>query len=77
MLEFRTVSLGRHSKRLHIEAPGCIINVYPDLTDSDGRPVVRVEILADHYAGEAPWTIEGEPGKHDHAVRIVRTEAEG
>lgn len=43
---------------LHIEAPGCIINIMANLTDAEGRQVTTVEILANgqRFAGDA-WFI--------------------
>lgn len=71
----KTVNLSRRSPMLHIEAPGCIINIYPDLTDRDGRPVVRVEVLADgdRYAGDPQWWIEGEAGTGSIGCRVIQT----
>jgi hypothetical protein len=63
-------------KTLHIEAPGCIVNVMIDLTNSAGQAVTRVEILADHYAGEPRWWIDGEDGKAFQAALVVQ-ESEG
>jgi hypothetical protein len=69
----RTVSLTRRSKPLHIEAPGCIVNIVPGLTDAEGRRVVSVEIRADgkRYAGEIPWWIDGKSGEDYLRLRVV------
>ena len=42
---------------LHVEAPGCIINIETTHTDDEGRPFVRVEVMADRdrYAGDPEW----------------------
>lgn len=73
----RTISLSSRSraKLLHIEAPGCIINIHVGLSDVDGREVTRVSIDADgdRYSGEPQWWIDGEEGKKGLGVRIVRT----
>lgn len=62
-----------HTKRmdqpLHIEAPGCIINVYAGLTDCDGNQVTAVQILCDDYAGATWRTAEGEKSLN---IRIVK-----
>lgn len=39
-------------KLLHIEAPGCIINIQVGLRDSAGRPVTSIQIKCDEYAGD-------------------------
>ena len=58
--------------KLHIEAPGCIINIRCNLHDEDGREVTSVEISCDRYAGEPEWNINGEDGVDYKNVRIVR-----
>jgi hypothetical protein len=59
---------------LHIEAPGCIVNIRVGLTDSEGRAVTSVSISADgnRYSGEPQWWIEGVPGNATAGARIVR-----
>ena len=47
-------------KGLHIEADGCIVNIYEGLYDRSNRPVTAIEILPDdHYAGELKWKLFG------------------
>ena len=59
--------------KLHIEAPGCIINIRCNLHDKDGREVTSVEIICDQYRGEPTWSINGEGEDYNtHNVRIVR-----
>lgn len=41
---------------LHLEVPGCIVNIRFNLTSSEGQPVTSIEVLADQYAGEA-WDV--------------------
>jgi hypothetical protein len=55
----RRISVGRRSKMLHIEGPGCIINITPGLEDRAGRPVVHIEVIADEAGinGEQ-WRID-------------------
>lgn len=45
---------------LHIEAPGCIVNIMADLKDDEGRAVTTVEILAngERFPSD-PWWIVG------------------
>jgi len=45
-------------KGIHIEAEGCIINIYEGLTDRLGRKVTAVEILPDVLADEE-WELDG------------------
>jgi len=72
----RTVALSKRSRNtpLHIEAPGCIINVYM-VHDDQGRDVTAISISSDggRYAGEPKWWIEGKPGHAGLAVRVIKT----
>ena len=74
--DMRTITISERSrcKRLHIEAPGCLINITIGLHDSDGRPVTNVTVAADgnRYAGEPAWWVDAEPGEAGRAFRIVR-----
>lgn len=71
----RNVSLTKKSGLLHIEAPGCIVNIKCGLTDWDGREVVNVSISANgnRYSGDPEWWINGEHGNSGVAVRVVCT----
>ena len=77
MADMKTVVLSERSKHnlLHIEAPGCIINVQIGLTDAEGRPVTHVSVSAngDRYAGDPEWWGEGQHGNKGVGVRIIRT----
>lgn len=59
-----TISLhaGRRFRTLHVEAPGCIVNIHFGLTDTEGRSVTNVSINADgrRYAGERGWFVATE-----------------
>ena len=72
----RNISLSRKSSLLHVEAPGCIVNIHPGLTDTDGRAVVRVSIEADgdRYSGDPQWWVEGVAGARGHGVRVIQTD---
>lgn len=76
MSDMRTIRLTRRSKLLHIEAPGCIINIQTNLTDREGHAVVSVSILADgkRYADNSQWWIEGEADNRHQGCRIVQTD---
>ncbi len=56
----KTVVLNKRSKHdvLHIEAPGCIINIRHGLTNRDGQAVTSINVIPDdHYAGEKAWRV--------------------
>lgn len=73
----KTITLSGRSrdKLLHIEAPGCIVNIQAGLHDAAGREVTHVEISAsgDRYAGDPQWWIEGESGYRGIGARIIQT----
>lgn len=77
MTDMKTVRLTRRSKILHVEAPGCIINISPYLDDKEGRPVVHISIAADgdRYKGDPQWWVNGEAGAAGYALRIIQTNA--
>lgn len=46
--EMRTVCFtGKHSKMLHVVAPGCIVNIRPGLFLPNGRQMTHVEVIPD------------------------------
>jgi hypothetical protein len=60
----------QHQRGLcHIEAPGCIVNIYHSLTDTEGRSVTRVDIRADQYAGEPKWTLPDVPEPSEAQIK--------
>lgn len=73
----RNISISERSRTnlLHIEAPGCIINIRVGLTDHEGRSVTAISIEADgdRYAGDPEWWIEGDRGSKGIGVRVVRS----
>jgi hypothetical protein len=71
----RSIRLTARSQLLHIEAPGCIVNIDPGLTDTDGHMVCRVDVNADgdRYKGDRQWWVEGEAGNRGMSFRIVQT----
>ncbi len=70
----KTITINERSrdKLLHIEAPGCIINIHVGLTDSEGRAVTRIDVKSDRYAGEPAWWVENQEGNSGMAIRVVR-----
>ena len=71
----KTITLNERSRDrcLHVEAPGVIVNITINLTDSAGRRVTSIEIIADgdRYAGEPPWWLGGQPGYNAQHVRVI------
>ena len=53
-------------KGLHIEAEGCIVNVYEGLKNAEGKEVTAIEILPDNCVGEE-WEVVG-----DTNIRIIK-----
>jgi hypothetical protein len=71
----KTVNLSRKSDPLHIEAPGCIVNIWPGLTDADGRAVCTIHIRTDQYAETGGrWYIDGEADRIQAGIRVVQTD---
>ncbi len=75
MARQRNLNLTERSPLLHIEAPGCIINIHCGLRDMDGRKVVNISVEADgdRYSGDPEWWVDGELGNKGRAVRVVCT----
>ena len=71
----KTISLNSRSKETLIQATGCIINVQVGLHDSAGRPVTRVDIKCDQYAGEQRWYLPDYENAAGIGIRIVGEEA--
>lgn len=61
------------ARRLHVEAPGCIINVETGRTNAQGQSVTFVDVVADgnHFAGDSEWWVNGERGRNGGAFLIV------
>jgi hypothetical protein len=71
-----TVSKRDNGQLIHIEAPGCIVNIRLGLSTVAGQEVTAITIQCDNYAGEAAWTMpDFENARHLH-VRVVK-EQEG
>lgn len=70
-------AVGRY---LHIEAPGCIVNIYVGLRgNGNSADVTSISITADadRFSGEAPWwCTPGEFDQHGGAIRIVRRDSD-
>lgn len=68
----------RHTKRmeqpLHVEAPGCIVNIYAGQQDTDGTPVTTVQILCD-TTGTDKWLLEN--GERFVSLRVIREQPSG
>ena len=59
----------RMSQPLHVEAPGCIINIRAGLETDEGRPVTVVSIICDDYATDT-WRLDD--GEKFVSLRIVK-----
>ena len=74
--DMKTVTISNRSKYriLHIEVPGCIVNIHIGLTNIDGNPVTNVSITADQFAGDKKWMVVPDNGKPRDGigVRVVR-----
>jgi len=55
-----TIRKLKNNKAIHIEAKGCIVNIYEGLSDVKGRSVTIIEIIPDdHYMEERIWKLIG------------------
>jgi len=65
----------RHFKDeiLHVEVPGCIVNIRPLLIDMNGRSVTSVEIIVDRCPNDdgSEWKLDGTANN-----RIIRYPAQ-
>lgn len=59
---------------LHIEAPGCIVNIHAGLADAAGREVTRVSVdaNADKYAGDPQWWCPDLQDPKGLGIRVVQ-----
>jgi hypothetical protein len=57
---------------LHVEVPGCIINVHVGLQTQDGQNVTRVDIKCDDYPGEDVWRCPDFDNAEFVGVRVMR-----
>lgn len=57
---------------LHVEAPGCIVNIHVGLATSEGSDVTAISIQCDQYAGEAKWTLPDYGDAKHLNVRAVK-----
>lgn len=62
---------------LHIEAPGCIVNIHAGLHDDHEREVTRISIDAagDKYAGDKQWWCPDLQDPKGLGVRVVQMES--
>jgi len=70
MSRLRTIRATKNDQVLHIEAPGCTVNVYLGLRDESGASVTTVEVLPDRKPGA--WELAGYPPEHKSACVRVR-----
>lgn len=70
-----TISSRSRAKLLHIEAPGCIVNIEIDHV-MNGHPMtlVSVQVDGDRYAGDPEWWVDGVRGNKGESFRIVQVQ---
>lgn len=71
----KTITMPRGYNKLHIELPGCIVNIQVGLQNNAWEEVVYISVDAhgDRFAGEPEWWADG--GKVEYkggACRIIR-----
>lgn len=57
---------------LHVEAPGCIVNIHIGLTTMDGQEVTAVSVKCDRYAGEPKWSLADHGFAEAINLRVVQ-----
>ena len=57
-----------HKKGLHIEAEGCIINIYEGLYNTEGKQVTAIQVIPDKLE-EEEWEVLG-----DSNIRVIKKE---
>jgi hypothetical protein len=68
-----TVSKQQTGKLVHIEAPGCIVNIRVGLSDIDGREVTAVEILPDRDRAPGEfWSLADDRRAVAMIIRVVK-----
>lgn len=73
----KRVTLTGRSKVLHVEAPGCIINIRTGLSDHAGREVTAIEILSDDQDRGGEWCFADGPMYRSMNVRLVKRSPKG
>ena len=75
----RTISWGgsRGSRTLHIEAPGCIVNITKNLHDSESRQVTRVDVKADQFSGDTQWVLPEFGNRAFVGIRVMENPPQG
>jgi hypothetical protein len=70
----KSIHVPKGYKGLHIELPGCIVNIQVGLHDRDWQEVVRIDVLAigERFAGEQPWFAEGSVDWNGAGIRVVK-----
>lgn len=75
MPNMKTITIGKRNRfrTLHVEAPGCIVNIHFGLTNEAGHAVTNISVTADDYVGGPSWYIEGPTGlqEHHNSIRVI------
>ena len=61
---------------LHIEAPGCIINITPRMTNTEGQPVTSIEVIPDRDRFGEKWEMASIFPRSGVNVRVIQTKKE-
>lgn len=71
----RSIQLSNRSRdpMLHIEAPGCIVNIRSGLRTDDGRPVTSVQVIPDGYVGDS-WSVAWAGYESGFSARVIKDE---
>ena len=72
MPRLKSVHVPRGYHGLHCEVDGCIVNIYPGLTDHNGRSITTIVVNPDRYVGESWSVIE----HSDSGIRVRRDQEE-
>lgn len=61
-------------KLLHIEAPGCIVNIQIGLSNDKHSEVTRVDVTADgdRYSGDPKWWARGDVNRQGGVVLVEK-----
>jgi hypothetical protein len=72
MKTIRVTKRSRHEV-LHIEAPGCVVNIRHGLKDVDGHEVTSIQVIADQYTDDE-WHLPDHEGLYSVGVRVRKCE---
>ena len=79
-MDYKIVRITKRSKPiLHVEAPGCVVNIRHGLRDAQGRSITRVDVIAEVYGDGSPddlhWEIVTDPPILGEGPAVTSTSA--